>query len=326
MTKRVLVAGGAGFIGSHLCDLLLEKGYDVTAVDCMVTGRRKNLEKALAKGLTLIEHDINEPLPESIRSQKFDEIYNLASPASPVDFKRLPVFILETAAVGHRRLLDFARETSTRILYASTSEVYGDPDVHPQPETYFGNVNPIGPRSCYDEAKRFGEALTYAYHRLYGVDVRVARIFNTYGPRMRPDDGRIIPNFFIQALQGKPLSVYGEGLQTRSFCHVSDLVEGLYLLMQSDESLPVNLGNPIERTVISIANTINALVGKNAPIAHHPFPENDPKQRRPDISKASKKLGWEPKVSLEDGLADCLAYFKEELELANGVIETPTLS
>lgn len=326
MKKRALVAGGAGFIGSHLCDALLEKGYEVTAIDCMVTGRRKNLEKALSKGLTLIEHDINEPLPESLQSQRFDEIYNLASPASPVDFKRLPVFILETAAIGHRRLLDFARETKTRILYASTSEVYGDPDVHPQPETYFGNVNPIGPRSCYDEAKRFGEALTYAYHRLYGVEVRVARIFNTYGPRMRPDDGRIIPNFFIQALQGKPLSVYGEGLQTRSFCYVSDLVEGLYLLLQSDERLPVNLGNPIERTVISIANTINTLVGKNAPIAHHPFPENDPKQRRPDITKAKKDLGWEPKVSLEDGLAECLNYFKEELELANGVIETPTLS
>lgn len=326
MKKRALVAGGAGFIGSHLCDTLLEKGYEVTAVDCLVTGRRKNLETALAKGLTLIEHDINEPLPEALEEQRFDEIYNLASPASPVDFKRMPVFILETAAIGHRRLLDFARETKARILYASTSEVYGDPDVHPQPETYFGNVNPIGPRGCYDEAKRFGEALTYAYHRFHGVDVRVARIFNTYGPRMRPDDGRIIPNFFIQALQGKPLSVYGEGRQTRSFCYVSDLVEGLYLLMQSDERLPVNLGNPVEKTVISIAKTINELVGKNAPIAHHPFPENDPRQRCPDIARARKTLGWEPKVPLDRGLAACLAYFQEELALANGSIETPTLS
>lgn len=324
MSRRALVAGAAGFIGSSLCDLLLAKGYEVIGIDNLVTGRRANVAPALKSGLRLLELDINEGVPGDLG--RFDEIYNLASPASPVDFAKMPLFILETAARGHRNLLEMARLSGARILYASTSEVYGDPEVHPQPETYFGNVNSFGPRSCYDEAKRFGEALTYSYLKFHKVETRVARIFNTYGIRMRPNDGRIIPNFFIQALQGQPLSVYGEGLQTRSFCYVTDLCEGMYRLMQSSETSPVNVGNPLERTVIDIARNVIALTGSPGGIRHLPFPENDPKQRRPDITKAQRILAWEPKVGLEEGLAACLRYFREELTLAGGAIATPTLS
>lgn len=321
--KRALVAGGAGFIGSHLCDLLLDKGYEVTAVDNLVTGRKANLSAALKRGLTLIEHDINDPLPTGWR---FDEIYNLASPASPVDFAKMPIFIMDTVARGHRNLLDLAHRTQARILFASTSEVYGDPDVHPQREDYFGNVNPIGPRSCYDEAKRFGEALSFVFHRLHGVETRVARIFNTYGARMRPDDGRIIPNFFIQALQGQPLSIYGEGTQTRSFCYVSDLADGLFRLMQSAEKMPVNIGNPLERTILEIANSVNLITSNPAKMRYLPLPENDPKQRCPDITRAKKILGWLPTVSLEDGLSRSMEYFKKELSAAPNGIHTPTMS
>lgn len=326
MKKRALVAGGAGFIGSHLCDLLLAKGYEVVALDNLVTGRARNLDSARGAGLRLIEADISKPLElNELFNQRFDEIYNLASPASPVDFDRMPVFILETASIGHRQLLELARRHGSRILFASTSEVYGDALVHPQAETYFGNVNTVGHRSCYDEAKRYGEALTAAYRRVHAVETRIARIFNTYGPRMRPDDGRIIPNFFMQALQGQALTVYGEGRQTRSFCYVSDLIEGLFRLMQSSESTPVNIGNPIERTVLEIANAVNTISGNAEQIRYLPLPENDPKQRRPDISKAKTVCGWEPTVTLERGLEVCLNYFKTELAVAGGRISVPTL-
>lgn len=320
--KRALVAGGAGFIGSHLCDLLLRNGYEVVAVDNLITGRKKNLESALASGLQLIEADINEPLKLSGR---FDEIYNLASPASPVDFSKMPLFILETATRGHKNLLELARDMKARILFASSSEVYGDAEIHPQSELYFGNVNTFGPRSCYDEAKRVGETLNYIYHNQHGVDVRTARIFNTYGPRMRPDDGRIIPNFFIQALQNQPLTIYGDGSQTRSFCYVSDEAEGLYKLMQSNETRPVNIGNPHERSVIEIADAINLLTGNRASVRYLPLPENDPKLRRPDISRAIENIGWEPQVELRQGLEECLHYFKSELAASPEGIVAPNV-
>jgi dTDP-glucose 4,6-dehydratase len=323
MSRRALVAGAAGFIGSHLCDLLLSKGYAVTGVDNLVTGRMQNLDAALKSGLEFVEHDIIEPLTIS---GSFDEIYNLASPASPIDFSKMPVFILETASRGHRNLLDLAKKTEARILFASSSEVYGDPEVHPQIESYFGNVNTIGPRSCYDEAKRFGEALSAAYRLSHGVETRVARIFNTYGPRMRPNDGRIIPNFFIQALQEQSLSVYGDGSQTRSFCYVSDQAEGLFKLMNSDESRPVNIGNPIERTVLEVAKAINDLTGNTAPLRYLPLPENDPKLRRPDITRAQTSVGWTPRVELQTGLIECHRYFADELRAAPGGIEAPVLA
>jgi dTDP-glucose 4,6-dehydratase len=323
MKKHALVAGAAGFIGSHLCDYLLAKDYRVTAVDSFITGRRENLKSALAKGVKLIEHDIIDPLDVD---GPIDEIYNMASPASPVDFKRMAVFILETAARGHQNMLELGRRTGARVLFASTSEVYGDPEVHPQSESYFGNVNTIGMRGCYDEAKRFGEALTMAYHRQHGVETRIARIFNTYGPRMRPDDGRIIPNFFMQAMQGQPLTVYGEGQQTRSFCYVSDLVDGIHRLMVSQETRPVNIGNPVERTVLEIANEVNRLTGGNVPIKHLPLPENDPKQRRPDIARAKSILGWEPRVELATGLRECHAFFADELAKRPDGIIPPTIS
>jgi dTDP-glucose 4,6-dehydratase len=330
MKPHALVAGGAGFIGSHLVDLLLEKNYSVTVIDNFVTGRKQNLEH-IKNSIRLIELDINElPSAPFELTEPIDEIYNLASPASPVDFSKMPSFILQTAAVGHRNLLQLALKKKSSILFASTSEVYGDPLQHPQTEAYFGNVNPIGLRGCYDEAKRFGEALTMAYHRQFGVKTRIARIFNTYGERMRPDDGRIIPNFFVQALQGQTLSVYGDGKQTRSFCYVRDLVEGLYLLMQSSELRPVNIGNPLEKQVVEMALIIQKLAGHQTEVAHLPLSENDPLQRKPDISRAAEVLGWKPKVSLEEGLQKTLLYFKSEIEnsrlVGNGLIKTPLLA
>lgn len=307
--KRALVAGGSGFVPSHVVDLLLSKGYEVVALDSLVTGRPQNLERALKNGAKFIQADIRNAveLRDVLKSEgNFDEIYNLASPASPVDFAKMPLLILETSSLGHRNLLDIAREHGARILYASSSEVYGDAEVHPQVESYFGNVNTTGHRSCYDEAKRFGEALSHSHRIEYGTEIRIARIFNTYGPRMRPDDGRIIPNFFIQALQKKSLTVYGDGSQTRSFCFVSDQAEGLYALMQSSETRPTNIGNPIERTVLEIASAVNKLTGNTAPLKYLPLPENDPKQRRPDITRAKASTGWSPKVSLETGLDACL--------------------
>lgn len=321
MAKHALVAGGSGFIGSHLVDLLLAKNYQVTVLDNFVTGRPANLSH-VAKDVRLVNIDINEfeDIPGHI-----DEIYNMASPASPIDFKRMATFILNTAAIGHQNLLACAARKDARILFASTSEVYGDPLVHPQNESYFGNVNPIGMRGCYDEAKRFGEALTMSYHRFHNVDTRIARIFNTYGERMRPDDGRIIPNFFMQALQRQQLSVYGDGSQTRSFCYVKDLCEGIFALMQSSETRPVNIGNPEERTVLEMAEEINDLTANDKPLRFLPLPENDPLQRKPDISRAKEVLKWQPKTSLEDGLELTLEYFEDELKAAGSIV-TPTMS
>lgn len=307
--KRALVAGGAGFIGSHLTQLLLQKNYEVVVLDNFVTGQRKNLNAI--PSVTLLEKDLRD-FRSVDQYGKFDEIYNLASPASPVDFERFPIFILETASIGHKNLLEIARAQGARILFASTSEVYGDPLVHPQIESYFGNVNPIGPRSCYDEAKRYGEALSVAYHREFKVDIRISRIFNTYGPRMRPDDGRIIPNFMMQALQGEPITLHGDGMQTRSFCYVDDLCRGLYALMQSSETTPVNIGNEKEVTVKEIAERINALTGNKAGVTFLPGRENDPKMRRPNTEKAKRVLNWTPEVSLETGLERTLEFFRSQ--------------
>lgn len=328
MAKRALVAGGSGFIGSHLTDLLLTKGYEVVALDCLVTGRESNLTQAISNGAKFVRADIrnrDEIQSAVAKFGRFDEIYNLASPASPVDFSKMPLFIMETGAIGHRNLLELAREHRARILFASSSEVYGDAEVHPQVESYFGNVNTVGPRSCYDEAKRYGETLNVAYANEFGIETRTIRIFNTYGPRMRPNDGRIIPNFFIQALQKQSLTVYGDGSQTRSFCYCTDQAAGMFALMQSSETRPVNVGNPIERSVLEIAKTINALTGNTAPLKHLPLPENDPKVRRPDITRAKTSVGWEPKVDLETGLKACLAYFQGELAAAPGGIHAPTI-
>lgn len=303
---KVLVAGGAGFVGSHLVDLLLEKNYEVTVIDNCITGHKKNL--AHIKDIRHIEKDIREPLKFD---QKFDQIYNLASPASPIDFEKIPMFIMETASIGHKNLLDVAKDTGARIFFASTSEVYGDPEVHPQHEDYRGNVSCLGPRSCYDEAKRYGESLTMIYNRTYGVDTRIVRIFNTYGPRMRPEDGRVIPNFFSQALAKKPLTIYGDGTQTRSLCYVRDEVEGLFKLMESNETRPVNVGNPKELTILELAETINKLLGNTAGVEFKPLPTDDPQRRRPDITRAKEVLNWEPKVSLADGLQKTFQFFRD---------------
>ncbi|CAN5447521.1 hypothetical protein BH10BDE1_BH10BDE1_06700 [soil metagenome] len=330
--KRVLVAGAAGFVPSHVVDSLLSEGCEVIGVDSLVTGREENLKKAFANPrFRFVRHDIREPIGPvlsklglDLKPGTFAEIYNLASPASPVDFAKIPLAILETSSMGHRHMLDLAKATDAICLYASSSEVYGDAEVHPQVESYFGNVNTVGHRSCYDEAKRYGEALSVAHAKEFGTKIRMARIFNTYGPRMRPNDGRIIPNFFMQALQGRALTVYGEGTQTRSFCFVSDLVSGLIALCRSSESRPTNVGNPIERSVAEIAQAVNALTGSRAGITYLPLPENDPKVRRPDITRA-RTFGWEPKIALEDGLKSSMDYFKLQLSQAGGQVATPTV-
>lgn len=305
---KILVAGGAGFIGSHLVDRLLALNHQVDVVDNFVTGRMENISHLTTNnGFRFFNMDITTEVP----NDRYNRIYNMASPASPVDFAKIPIEILLTGSVGHKNLLDLADKCKARILFASTSEVYGDPLVNPQPETYFGNVNCIGARSCYDEAKRFGEALTMSYNRKRGVETRIVRIFNTYGPRMAPDDGRVIPNFFMQALRGKGLSVYGDGQQTRSLCYVSDMVDGLIALMESEVQEPVNIGNSHEMTVIEIGNKINEMTGNTAPFIHHPLPENDPKLRQPDTTRAKKYLNWSAKVSPEDGLKLTMAYFQK---------------
>jgi nucleoside-diphosphate-sugar epimerase len=304
-----LVAGGSGFIGSHLCEYLLGKGERVIAVDNLGSGRKDNVAGLLDKdNFTLIEHDIRVPLDIG---EKVDFVYNLASRASPVDFFTEPVEILMTNSLGVYNLINLALAKKARFLMASTSECYGDPEVSPQPETYWGHVNPIGPRGCYDESKRFSEALTMAYVRYHGLDGRIIRIFNTYGPRMRLDDGRVVPNFVTQALAGKPMTVYGDGSQTRSFCFVSDLVRGIYLMMHADtKGEVVNLGNPTEMTVLEFANKIKAITGSRSEIVYRPMPENDPLQRRPDIGKAKRLLGWEPKIGLDEGLQMTVEWFK----------------
>ena len=311
MSKKIVVAGGAGFIGSHLVDHLIQDGHKVLVLDSFVTGRKENLQHLNSnENVQQIECDIKDSLPSLLKDEEIDQIYNLASPASPKDFATIGHYILETASIGHRNLLQLATEKKATILYASTSEVYGDPLVHPQKEDYFGNVNPIGARACYDEAKRYGEALSNVFFRTHETAIRIARIFNTYGPRMAPDDGRILPNFFSQSLKNQPLTIYGDGSQTRSYCYVSDLVNGLIALMNSAETQPTNLGNPIERSVKEMADLVNQMTNNTAGVTSLPLPENDPKQRRPDISKAQEVLNWSPKVNLEEGIQKTHEYFK----------------
>ncbi len=309
--KRVLVTGGAGFVGSHLCDRLAERGLDVLCVDNFFTGTRDNIQGLLDQPhFEMMRHDVTFPLYVEV-----DEIYNLACPASPVHYQHDPVQTTKTSVHGAINMLGLAKRTKARILQASTSEVYGDPEVHPQTEDYRGNVNAIGPRGCYDEGKRCAETLFFDYHRQYKTNIRVARIFNTYGPRMHPDDGRVVSNFIVQALKGKPLTLYGDGSQTRSFCYVSDLVDGLIALMDAPDSLtgPVNLGNPRESTIRELAEMIIAMTGSKSSLEEHPLPGDDPTQRCPDIGLAKKELGWEPGIALEDGLKKTIDYFKETL-------------
>jgi len=302
-----LITGGAGFIGSHLCEKLLERGDEVTVVDNFFTGSKRNIEHLTDnRYFELMRHDITEPL-----LVETDRIFHLACPASPVYYRRDPVKTVETNVVGTNNMLKVAERTDARILLASTSEVYGDPEVHPQVESYWGNVNPVGPRSCYDEGKRVAETLMFDYHRERGTDVRVVRIFNTYGPRMSKDDGRVVSNFIVQALRNKPLTVFGDGSQTRSFCFVDDMVEGITAMMDADDVTgPVNLGNPDERTICELAETIIRQTGSRSEMEHLDLPENDPCRRKPDISLASELLSWEPHTSLEKGLEQTIDYFR----------------
>ncbi len=308
--KKVLVTGGAGFVGSHLCERLIADGHDVLCVDNFFTGTRDNVLGLLDHPhFELMRHDVTFPLYVEI-----DQIYNLACPASPVHYQYDPVQTTKTSVHGAINMLGLAKRTKARILQASTSEVYGDPTVHPQTEDYRGNVNPIGPRGCYDEGKRCAETLFFDYYRQHRTDIRVARIFNTYGPRMHPDDGRVVSNFIVQALKGKPLTIYGDGSQTRSFCYVSDLVDGLVRLMAAEDLTgPVNLGNPRESSIRELAETVIAMTGSKSKLVEKPLPEDDPMQRCPDIGLAKKKLKWQPRVTLEDGLERTIAYFKESL-------------
>ena len=312
--KTVMVAGGSGFIGSHLCDALIDRGCFVVCVDNFITGNKKNTEHLKgSKSFDMVEADISSPDFKKMvqdKYEKLDEIYNMASPASPVDYVMYPVETLMAGSAGAKNLLDLAVSYKARILMASTSEVYGDPLVHPQKEEYWGNVNPVGVRSCYDEAKRFMEAITSTYIRKYSVEARISRIFNTYGPRMRLNDGRVVPNFIPQALKGDDLTVYGDGSQTRSFCYVSDLVEGLMALMKSDVKTPVNLGNPEERTILDFAKDIVGMVNSKSRIVYTELPSDDPKKRKPDISKAKSLIGWEPKISFKDGISRTVEFFK----------------
>ena len=307
--KRVMVTGGAGFLGSHLVEVLLDAGHEVLCVDNLFTGTRDNIAHLRGNpNFEFMRHDITFPLYVEV-----DEIYNLACPASPVHYQHDPVQTTKTSVHGAINMLGLAKRLGCKILQASTSEVYGDPSVHPQTEDYWGHVNPIGPRSCYDEGKRCAETLFFDYHRQHGLPIKVARIFNTYGPRMHPADGRVVSNFIVQALRNEPLTVYGHGHQTRSFCYVDDLIRGLVALMESDPETtgPVNLGNPIEFTVRELAEKVIDLTDSQSTLEELPMPQDDPKQRQPDISKAKSELGWEPKMSLDDGLPRTIAYFRE---------------
>ena len=305
---RIIVAGAAGFIGSHLCDRLIADGHSVVGLDNFLTGKPDNLAHLSGQPrFELLEQDITAPFS---LSGPVDAVANLASPASPKDYLEHPIETLDVGSAGTRRMLELAREHGARFLLTSTSECYGDPLVHPQVESYWGNVNPVGPRSCYDESKRFAEAMTMAYHRKHSVRTNIARIFNTYGPRMKLDDGRVVPAFLDQALHGRPMTVFGNGSQTRSFCYVSDLVDGLIRLMLSDERYPVNLGNPREMTILEFAEHIRRITGAASEIVFEPLPEDDPKQRKPDIGKARRLLGWEPRVPLEEGLRHTVEFFR----------------
>ena len=305
---RILVTGGAGFLGSHLSDRLLSEGHEVIAVDNFFTGNKRNVwHLSDNKNFELIRHDVTFPLYLEV-----DAIYNLASPASPIHYQRDPVQTTKTSVLGAINMLGLAKRLGVRIFQASTSEVYGDPEIHPQPESYWGRVNPIGPRACYDEGKRAAETLFFDYHRQHGMAIRVARIFNTYGPRMAPDDGRVVSNFVLQALRGEPLTIYGDGSQTRSFCYVSDLIDGFVRLMDNDKDLvgPVNLGNPGEFTMKELADAVIEVTGSKSTIEHRPLPQDDPKQRQPDITLAKKELGWEPTIQLREGLKKTVEYFR----------------
>ena len=309
--KRILVTGGAGFVGSHLCEALIAAGHEVLCADNFFTGNKANIERLLDHPyFELIRHDVTFPLYVEV-----DEIYNLACPASPIHYQHDPVQTIKTSVHGAINMLGLAKRLKARILQASTSEVYGDPNIHPQPEEYWGNVNPIGPRSCYDEGKRCAETLFFDYHRQYRLDIKVARIFNTYGPRMHPNDGRVVSNFIVQALRGDPITIYGDGKQTRSFCFVSDLVEGLRRLMDSPDEItgPINLGNPGEFTMMELAEAVIRLTGSASRPVFRQAPVDDPRQRQPNITKARGKLGWEPKVALEQGLIQTIAYFDKLL-------------
>jgi UDP-glucuronate decarboxylase len=308
--KKILVTGGAGFLGSHLCEKLLNQGHSVVCLDNFFTGREENIERFLSNpAFQLIRHDVTVPLS----GIEVDEIYNLACPASPPHYQHDPIHTMKTSVLGALNLLEMARAQGAKIFQASTSEVYGDPSVHPQPESYWGNVNPIGIRSCYDEGKRAAETLFFDYHRQHGVRIKVVRIFNTYGPRMDPNDGRVVSNFIVQALRGQDLTIYGDGSQSRSFCYVDDLIEGFVRLMNTDDAItgPVNLGNPDEFTMLELAQKVLNLTGSSSKLVHKALPQDDPKQRRPDNTKAEQLLGWTPEVPLEDGLRHAIDYFRK---------------
>ncbi len=311
MSQRILVTGGAGFLGSHLCERLLKAGHDVVCLDNFFTGRKNNILHLMDnKHFELVRHDVVDPFKAEV-----DFIYNLACPASPIHYQYNAIKTIKTSVMGAINVLGLAKRVNARILQASTSEVYGDPEMHPQKESYWGNVNPIGLRACYDEGKRCAETLFFDYHRMNHVDIRVVRIFNTYGPRMRADDGRVVSNFIVQALRGEPITIYGDGLQTRSFCYVDDLLAAMVGVMEQTETTgPVNIGNPGEFTMIELANKIIKLTGSSSQIIHHPKPADDPKQRRPDISLARKIMNWEPKISLDEGLPRTIDYFRNTLE------------
>jgi dTDP-glucose 4,6-dehydratase len=313
---RTVITGGAGFIGSHLCERFLAEGHEVVCVDNLITGSLANIDHLRGDGrFRFLHHNISDPL---LLDGPVDNVLHFASPASPVDYLRHPIPTLKVGSLGTHNTLGLAKAKDARFLLASTSEVYGDPEQHPQREEYWGNVNPVGVRGCYDEAKRFAEAITMAYHRYHEVNTHIVRIFNTYGPRMRLDDGRVLPNFMGQALRGEPLTIYGDGSQTRSFCYVEDLVEGITRLLFTDFHEPVNLGNPSEITILDFAKEILALSGSKSPLDHRPLPQDDPKLRRPDITRARKLLGWEPKVDRHEGLKRTLAYFQGKIGAGPG--------
>jgi dTDP-glucose 4,6-dehydratase len=307
---RTLITGGAGFIGSHLCDYFLRLGHEVICMDSLLTGDISNIAHIRNQDFLFIKHDVTNYI--YIEGQ-LDYLLHFASPASPIDYEKLPIQTLKVGSLGTHKALGLAKEKHATFLLASTSEVYGDPLVHPQSEEYWGNVNPIGPRGVYDEAKRFAEAMTMAYHRVHGVDTRIIRIFNTYGPRMRLEDGRAIPSFITQALRGEDISVFGDGSQTRSFCFISDLVEGIHRVLMSGETRPVNLGNPQELTILDLAKVVVGLTGSRSNVIYTPLPQDDPKRRQPDIGRARQLCGWEPKVEFTAGLRETIAYFRDKL-------------